>query len=342
MKTLVCFLLCVLVGAWTGALGQEQNKAGTTAAQFLRIGVGARQVAMGGATSGVVDDASAMYWNPSGLVGVPAFSLFATHTDWFADLKHQYFGIVIPVGDDHRIGISATILTMGDMEVTTELEPQGTGTFFSANDVAVGVSYAARLVNFFSFGATVKYVNQSIYNESASGFAVDMGTILTTGWNGVTIGMAFTNFGTTLQLSGRDLQKTYDPNPNNATNVGVASNLATEAWELPINFRVGIGWSLVGNTDAMLMNDTHTLRLAIDGNHPNDAPENASVGLEYSFTNVLFLRGGYQLNDDVRRWSYGVGLLWEVPGSFSAGFDYAMMDLVRLGSVHVFSLAIGL
>jgi len=92
----------------------------------------------------------------------------------------------------------------------------------------------------------------------------------------------------------------------------------------------------------MLANETHTLRLAIDGNHPNDARENASIGVEYTFANVLALRGGYQLNDDVRRFSYGVGLLWDEPGSFSAGFDYAMMNLVRLGTVHVFSLSIGL
>lgn len=342
MKTLLSSILCLVLSVSTGALSQTQNKAGTAAAQFLNIGVGARQVAMAGATSGLVDDASSMYWNPSGLVGVPSFSLFATHTDWFADLRHQYFAVVLPVSDDHRIGVSATILAMGDMEITTELQPQGTGAFFSANDVAVGITYAARLVNFFSFGATVKYINQTIYNESATGFALDMGTTLNTGWNGVTIGMAFTNFGTTMQLSGRDLQRTYDPNPNNATNVGVASNLATEAWEMPINFRVGIGWELVGSSDAMFSNDTHGLRLAIDGNHANDAPENAAVGLEYSFANVLALRGGYHLNDDVRRWSYGIGLQWDNPGSFSAGFDYAMMDLVRLGSVHIFSLSVGL
>lgn len=342
MKTLLSSILCFLLSVTLGDLSLAQNKAGTTAAQFLSIGVGARQVAMAGATSGIVDDPSAMYWNPSGLVGVPSFSIFATHTDWFADLRHQYFGIVLPIGDDHRIGISATLLSMGDMEVTTELQPQGTGTFFSATDVAVGVTYAARLVNFFTFGATAKFVNQSIYNESATGFAIDMGTILTTGWNGITVGMAFTNFGTTMQLSGRDLQRTYDPNPNNATNVGVASNLATESWEMPINFRVGIGWQLVGTSDALLSNETHAVRLAIDGNHSNAAPENAAIGIEYTFAEVLALRGGYHVNDDVRRWSYGVGLEWNVPGSFSAGFDYAMMDLVRLGSVHVFSLSIGL
>jgi len=272
---------------------------------------------------------------------VPSISLFAAHSEWFADIDHEFFGIVIPVGEDHRFGISATVLTMGDMEITTELEPQGTGNFFSATDVAVGVSYASQFVNFFSFGVTLKYVNQSIFNESATGFALDLGTTLTTGFNGLTVGMAFTNFGTTMKLEGRDLHRTYDPNPNNATNVGVSSYLATEAWEMPINFRVGIGWDAIGSTESMMPNETHSLRVGVDANHPNDAAENAAVGLEYRWNNILSLRTGYHINDDVRDWTYGVGVQWASAGTLSLGFDYASMNLNPLGQVHIFSVMIG-
>ena len=174
---------CLL--AVSGAGAQESNKAGTSAAQFLKIGVGARAMGMGGATVGIVDDASAAYWNPAGLAGVQSFTLMGTHTRWFADVTHQYFGLVLPVGDDHRIGVSATVLSVGDIEITTEDQPRGTGDFYSATDVAVGLSYSGRLVEFFSFGATVKYVTQSIYNESASAMAVDLGTVLHTGFNGI-------------------------------------------------------------------------------------------------------------------------------------------------------------
>ncbi|MDH3252060.1 MAG: PorV/PorQ family protein [Ignavibacteria bacterium] len=338
MKLLLLLIPAMLVALPAGA--QDANKAGTTAAQFLKIGVGARSMGMAGASAGITDDASAMYWNPSGMIGVSSITVYATHSNWFADISHQFFGVVLPLGDDHRIGLNATLLSMGDIEVTTEQEPRGTGTFFKASDVAVGISYAGRLVDFFSFGVTVKYITQSIYNETGSAIAVDLGTTLHTGYKGITVGMAFSNFGTTMQLEGRDLHRTFDPNPNNATNTGVSSDLATESWDLPVNFRVGIGWELVGATQALFTDEGNRVRFAVDANHPNDGPEHASTGIEYTWQDIVSLRSGYHFNDDLRSWSYGLGLSWGTPGAFAFGLDYAFSDMDRLGGTHVFSLGV--
>ena len=321
--------------------GQETNKAGTTAAQFLKIGVDAGSLGMAGANAGLVNNVSSMYWNPAGLVEVNSISVLASYTDWFVDLKHQYFGIVLPVNEDNKIGLSATVLTMDEMEITTELQPKGTGNFFNASDVMVGLTYSARLVEFFSFGISVKYITQNIYNETASALAIDIGTKLNTGYKGIKVGMALSNFGTAMTLDGRDLQKTYDPNPNNATNIGVASLLKTETWELPVNFKVGIGWELMGKGDVMIYDQTHSIKIGIDGNHPNDGPENASVGIEYKWQNLVAFRSGYYFNDDVRKLSLGFGLNWEIPQSFAVGVDYAFADLDRLGNIHSISLKVG-
>ncbi len=334
--TIIIFILFLIPG-----YGQETNKAGTTAAQFLKIGVGAGSLGMAGASAGLINDATAMYWNPAGLVGVNSISVIASYTDWFVDLKHQNFGIVLPVDENHKVGVIATILTMGKMEITTELQPKGTGDFFEASDVMVGITYAARLVDFFSLGVSVKYVTQNIHNESASAAAIDIGTTLNTGYKGIQIGMALSNFGTTMTLDGRDLQKSYDPNPNNTTNVGVASKLKTEAWELPLNFRAGIGWNLIGKGDVMVYDQTHSIKIGIDGNHPNDGPENASVGIEYKWQDLIALRTGYYFNDDVRKLSLGFGLNWEVPKSFKIGFDYAFANFDRLGDIHSLTLKLG-
>ncbi len=340
MKTLLCILVSVVCSAGS-AFGQQDNKAGTTAAQFLKIGVGARSIGMAEAAVGLVEDPSAMYWNVSGLTGVNSVAVTATHTNWFADLTHQYFGIVLPVGDDHRFGLNATVLNLGEIETTTEQQPRGTGTFFKATDVAIGVSYAVRLVDFFSFGATVKFVSQSIANESGSAIGADLGTTLRTGYKGITIGMAFSNFGTGMKLDGRDLHRTYDPHPNNSANTGVSSYLGTESWDLPVMFRVGIGWELVGPGEALMQDDMHALRLGVDARHSNDAPENASVGLEYVWERLVALRGGYYFNDDVRTWSAGAGVRWQSASTFAVGVDYAYASLDPLGPVHVFTLTMG-
>jgi hypothetical protein len=334
--TIIIFILYLIPN-----YGQETNKAGTTAAQFLKIGAGSASLGMAGVSAGLVNDASSMYWNPAGLIGVNSISVIASYTDWFVDLKHQYFGIVLPINEDHKVGLSAMILTMGEMEITTEQQPKGTGDFFDASDVMVGLTYSARLVDFFNLGITIKYITQNMYNETASALAVDIGTTLNTGYNGIKIGMALTNFGTTMTLAGRDLQKSYDPLPNDATNVGIASNLKTEAWELPLNFRVGIGWDLMGKGDVMVFDQTHNIKIGIDANHPNDGPENASVGFEYKWQNLISLRSGYYFNDDVRKLTLGFGLNWEVPQSFDIGIDYAYAELDRLGAVHSISVKVG-
>ena len=336
----ITIVLAFLISLST-VYSQGTNKAGTSAAQFLKIGVGAKEMAMAGASAGLVDNVSAMYWNPAGMVSVNRLSIAATHTNWFADLQHNYFGIVIPISDDHAVGINATVLSMGKMEITNEYNPKGTGEFFEASDFVIGVTYSARLVDFFSFGGTVKYVTQSIYSESASAIALDLGTKLNTGFAGIKIGMAFTNFGSKMKLEGRDLQKTYDPNPTNASNTGVKSYLSTEEWELPINFKVGIGWDLVGPYDAMAINGEHRVKFAIDANHPNDARENIATGIEYTWRNLLSFRTGYHFNDDVRNWVMGMGINWQVQSSVRFMIDYAYASLEKLGEVHIFGIQIG-
>jgi hypothetical protein len=339
MKRLVSVIF--LIVSVTSLLAQETNKAGTSAAQFLKIGIGAREISMAGATAGIVNDESSMYWNPAGLVNIKRIGVYASHTSWFADIKHNFFGLIIPIGDDQTIGINATTLTMDEIEVTTELEPKGTGEFFKASDACIGLTYSIRLVDFFSFGGNVKFVTQNIYNESASTIAIDLGTQLNTGFNGIRIGMSFLNFGGKLQLEGRDLQKTFDPNINNAANNGVKSNLSTEAWELPTIFRVGIGWHAIDKYDAASLSNEHKLIFGVDANHPNDAPENVSVGMEYEWRSLLSIRSGYHFNDDIRNWVVGFGLNWQVPNSILLGVDYAYSDLDKLNEVHSFTFRVG-
>lgn len=339
MKLLNIVLILTLLSPFAAA--QDPNKAGTTAAQFLKIGIGARASGMGGATAALSDDPYAMYWNPAGLTGVYKLTATAAYTDWFVDIQHQYFGVVFPLSENMKVGVSTTILSMDEMEITTEQNPEGTGEFFEASDAAVGLSFAVRMVNFFSFGINVKYITQSLYNETASAVAFDLGTVLSTGYQGIKIGMCFSNFGSKMQLDGRDLQKTYDPNPNNASNTGVISKLETEEWDLPINFRVGVGWDIMGTGDVMIHNPVHTVKFAVDANHPNDALENAVVGLEYGWQDLIFFRGGYHFNDDLRSWSAGMGLNYSASSAIALGMDYSISDFDKLGTIQRVSLNVG-
>jgi len=121
------------------------------------------------------------------------------------------------------------------MEVTTELQPNGTGEFFDAQDLMIGVSYARRLTEGFSFGVTAKYVNQRIWNESATGFAFDVGTQYRIGFRDLTLAMSMTNFGADMKYNGRDLRFKFDKDSTLTYNRLAPSKLAAEDYPLPLH-----------------------------------------------------------------------------------------------------------
>ncbi len=337
MKKSIFILLFFLL---TGIYAQENsNKNGTTAAQFLKIGAGARAMGQAGSFVAQANDIYSLYWNPSGVTKVKSITFAAVYTNWFADISHQFFGLVLPVSDRSAVGFQAITLNMDQIEITTVDRPHGTGEFYDASDLAIGISYAMRLTSDFSVGITGKYILQEIYNESAGTFALDIGSQLDIPFYGMKLGMNFSNFGGKMQMDGRDLIREYDLNPGNTNNDGVEVRLKTEAWELPVNFAVGLAMDLIGEEDNLIQGGLNTLTFSITGNHPSDSQEFASFGLEYGYDNLIFLRGGYRLNRDVEKFFYGVGL--NIPIS-SAGltFDYGLASFDELDYIHIFSASI--
>ena len=309
------------------------SKRGTSVAQFLKIGVGARAAAMGGAFLALANDVSALYWNPAGIAGLPKASLMATHTRWFADLNHDFLGVVLPVSRAGNIGVSITSFSAPEMEQTTYTQPEGTGIYFDVQDLALGVTYARWLTDRFRFGLTGKLVHQRLFNEVAQTFAVDIGGLLRTGVPGLQLGMVMTNFGGKMRLDGRDLIVSYDKRPDVAGNPLIEAKLSTESWPLPTSFRVGIAWSLWAPQQALHASDTQTIIVTMEGYHVNDAAETLDMGIEYGWKGILFFRGGYRINHDTERWSVGTGVHLPL-GNWHIKADYALTQMLELGYVQ--------
>ncbi|MFC2103114.1 PorV/PorQ family protein [Bacteroidota bacterium] len=334
MKKII--ILIILVTFQASSIAGDFAKVGTSAAQFLKIGVGARAMGLGGSFTALANDVSSLYWNPAGITNLPGFSLSVSHTEWFADISHDFVGMVYPLSSSDIIAISVIALNTGEQEVTTVTQPDGTGIYYDVSDLAIGLSYARALTDRFSVGITVKYIQQNLYNESANAFAIDLGTYLRTGFHDLIIAMNISNFGGSMQLEGRDLITITDIN-NVSGNISTDAQLKTEPWPLPLIFRVGVAINLVGGNDPIIRSETNRFTFAIDGVHPNDNTEKINIGGEYSWNETVFLRAGHRINYDVEKWTFGFGLKMNV-GSQQIGFDYALIDFNDLGKVSQFSL----
>ena len=340
-----CLLITVCAGFIPAGAG-AQSKVGTTAAQFLGIPVGPRAIAMGGAYVAANQDVSSIYWNPGAVVQSGRSEFSFVNTDWLVGTKFRWFGLVLNLDGDNAIGASITDMDYGQGDVTTVASPEGTGETWSAADLAISLSYSRRLTDKFSIGGSVKYINQRVYNETASTVAFDAGLLYVTDLSGLRIGMSMSNFGGDMTLSGRDLLNRVDTDPNNSgSNKTLVAYLKTDAWPLPLLFRVGAAMDVVKN-------DEVTATVAVDALRPNDDFESINLGGEVGWRNMLFIRGGYQsifkggqapLSSDKGQegLTLGAGLQYQFEGFAALSFNYAFQKFGLFGNLNTIALSIG-
>lgn len=318
---------------------QNVSKTGTTAASFLEIGVGAPANAMGGAFVGIANDASTLYWNVGGIATLDQYEAILVHTNWIADTKFDYAGLVIPLGDIGNFGLSFTSLTMEDMKVRTVELPDGTGENFSASDIAIALSFARKFTDRFSIGITAKYIEQSIWHMSSSAIAIDAGTVFRTDLlGGMTIGAVISNFGTSMRLDGRDTRNFIRVDETKqGSNDRIPTNIDLDSWDLPLFFQIGVSTSA-------FQYDNYKLIVSADAVVPNNNYRSLNVGAEFSFMEYFSIRGGYNslfLQDSEGGLSVGAGVNSKMLLSTAiVKFDYAFRDFGKLKNVHSFSVGI--
>jgi hypothetical protein len=329
--------IIILIFLFTIAITDAKNtvsKVGTTVAPFLNVDIGSRGVGMGGAFVAISDDATSMFWNPAGIARMSYREVIFGYNKWFADINLNYVAFALPMGSRYgAVGISTVFLNYGDMEKTTYLNPEGTGEIFSAASYAIALNYARNLTDRFQLGLNVKFINERIYHSSASGFAFDIGTLYTSALHGLTIGMSIRNYGTKMRMDGRDLFVPVDVDPTiEGNNYEINGKLYTEAYDLPLLFRVGLAMDVlkgIGNSN---------LILAFDALHPNDDYESVNVGAEYIFNKMFLLRAGYKslfIPESEEGLCFGAGLQTMITGMLGLKFDYAYQTFGILGNTQM-------
>lgn len=351
IKILLVLALVSLGLASQGWAQPEYSNVGRAGLTFLKIGIGSRAIGMGGAFTAVSNDASAMYWNPAGLAKLKKMEAIFSHTNWVADINQEYIGYVVPAGLMGNFGFSASFMSLGDFErttiddiETTIREDDGEGlSSFSANDLALGVTYARNMTDKFSIGVTAKYVREKIAEVSAGAMALDVGTYYMTGYKTLRIGMAILNYGPDIKFTGENLQaEVIDTRwPSNYT--GNTWEILSTPFTLPLQFKMGVAYDF-------LLGQQQVITAAADLIHPNDGNEKIVVGTEYTWKNSianLSLRAGYKYDPDwyetkssTDNLSAGVGIGRKL-GMSKINVDYAYTNMGYLENVHRFSLGLG-
>ncbi|MCP4569330.1 MAG: PorV/PorQ family protein [FCB group bacterium] len=313
MKHKVIILMIVLlVVSLSSAYAGNDRRIGTAGAQELRIPVGSRGTAMGGSVIADVSGVEAIYWNPAGLAYTTGTEAMFSHQPYLVDIDVNFAGAATTIEDFGTIAAAVKVVSIGDMEETTDDEPDGTGRIYSPTMSVLSLSYSRILTNRVVFGITGKVVYENIFDVTATGTAFDIGFIYNPDWRGLKIGMVIKNYGPEMRFSGRGFETTVDS--RQASPKGAS-------FDLPSSFNLGISYDFINQGQNLA---------TVSGNFVSN---NYSLdlwqgGAEYVYDDKYALRAGYNYSTQ-DSWLYGLSLGAGVKLDFQGttiGIDYSWTE----------------
>ena len=251
----------------------------------MRLPVGPSGTALGSSVVGDASGIEALFWNPAGLATIERTQATFSHTKYFADMKLNYAAVGTHMGIG-TLAFSAKVLSVGDVVVTTEDAPDGTGEILRPTFSVLGMSYARQFTDRVQFGLTTNFVSERIRNASASGVSFDFGVQYLTGFRGMRLGMAMKNFGPSMGFSGDDFNVNLRPPDTDPTSSNRTLAFTSSNFEQPSFFTLGATVDVVKNS-----NSRFALMSSFQNN--NFIGDSYSGGAEWSYKDSFALRGSW-------------------------------------------------
>ena len=326
MKRILLLILIVGIGySQYRDIPDVVTKVATTAGNWLKPETGARGVGMAGAMVAAGTGVSAITYNPASIGFVKGSELYYSKTNYLAGISHSSMAYGTQVTPTDFIAFHLFSFNSGKMDVTNAFFPDGTGEEFDVTGLSLRGTYAKILTDRLKFGVSIKYIRETIYTTAMQTFAIDLGSNFDTGIYGIILGMSVTNFGPDIQFSGEGLEQQV------ADTLSVDGTLSklTDEFPIPMSFRLGIKKDVFNNS-------IHKLTIAMDGVNPIDYVVTGNIGLEYSWLETAYVRGGTHLNHDTASFTMGAGI--KIGNIF---VDYAYADYGILDNTNQFGLRFG-
>jgi opacity protein-like surface antigen len=334
MKKILLIILTLLLALPVFA-GDDARK-GTTGADQLLVPVGARGIATGGAFVAALNGLESIYYNPAGLDLSQRTEAMFSYMNYIADINVSYIAVGTTLGDFGSIGLSFKTFDFGDIPVTTNEFPDGTGKNYSPVFLIAGLTYSKVLTDRISVGTNLKFITETIENTSANGFAIDVGVQYKFSPQFM-MGAALKNVGTNMAYSGQDLrQRTGVPGSNLGGPSGTYE-VVTEPFQIPSYFELSVAYNYdINEQNALMLGSTFTAN--------NSLEDKFHFGLEYGFMNSFFVRGGYNFlaenqADAIFGFTAGAGVNYDFGSGIGVSFDYAYRDVQEFPtSNHIFTV----
>lgn len=334
-------LLALGLAMNSGALYADgQLRAGTAAAPELLIPVGARDMALGGASIATTTGLEALHWNPAGFARSEnsAGAMFSTMS-YLADTRVNYLATGAKFKSIGSLAMNIKAIDFGAIPVTTEANPDGTGATYSPTFFTLGVTFARSLTDRIGIGVTGHYIVNRIERVDATATSLSVGLQYANlgGISGLDLGVALKHIGTRMQFSGSGLQRT-----------GTLDNLRRPSGEymveassadLPSTFELGIGYRYVPS-------NLGVVNLSSVFRHNNFAYDQYKLGAEYMYNKFFAVRAGFDYaadsdDDYLYGTSFGFGFQLDAGQLKNIRVDYAYTTVDFFDALNTFSFQFG-
>jgi hypothetical protein len=328
-------LITLLLGSYNFLYAQYTPKYSN---EFLNIGISARALAMGNTQTAIVQDVTAGYWNPAGLLHIKKqYEVSLMHAELFQGIaQFDYAAFATPVDSVSHIGISAVRLGVDNIPDTRFLYDANGNIdydrirFFGAADYAFLFSYA-RKVKFLQglrIGANIKVIYRNVGDfANAFGFGLDAGAQLQRGrWH---FGLMF-----------KDITGTFNAWTHNQT---LIYDIYTQTGNLLAKNTVEITLPrlLLGVGREFKLRENIGLLASLDLNITTDGRRNVLIqsdrisidptaGIELDYARLVFLRLGVNNLQQIKN-ALDESQYWKAQFNFGLGFqvknitvDYAL------------------
>ncbi len=327
--------------ALTDARAGDERRRGTAGAQQLLVPLTARYASLGGSlTSGVanMNGLEMLYSNPAGLTLNEGTSALFSRMQYVADIGVNYFGFAQRIGNN-QLAFTINAWDFGDIPLQTVENPEISDVTYGISMITAAASYARQFTDRIAAGTTVKVVSESYDDVGGTAVAFDAGMTYTVGESGLRLGVSLKNIGSDLSHSGSGMVRHVripSQRPDASNN---ALQLEGASVELPSMLNFGMSYTRDVGAGSVV---------TLLGNFRSNSfdQDQYSGGLELGFRDLVFVRGGFEIAQDMDLSFYsganfGAGLNLNVAGT-QVSVDYAYRGTEFFDAIQMFTASVEL